>query len=460
MSSETLPTNDAVPAAKTVANQRLNAAKISHMWRALSHPNFRLFFYGQTISLVGTWMSRIATSWLVYRLTGSAFLLGVVGFAGQFPSFLLAPFAGVFVDRWNRHHLLVVTQVLAMLHVTLLATLTLGHWITVWQVAALSVFQGIINAFDMPARQALIIQLIDKKEDLSNAIAVNSSMVNGARLIGPSVGGVLIAAVGEGWCFAIDAISYLAVIVTLLMMKLTPQTRDDSTKQDIFTDFREGWAYVTSSRTIRSILLLLALVSLVGMPYTVLMPVMANEYLGGGPNTLGIMMAATGVGALIGAIFLTARKTVLGLGKFIPLASVIFGSGLFFFSMSRTLWLSAPLLVLTGYGFINQLAVSNTLLQTIVDEDKRGRVMSFYMMAFMGTAPFGSLLAGSVAERLGAPTTLMIGGVGCVLGGLWFFRILPELREEIRPIYRKKGILPQIAAGVQEASELRVPPES
>lgn len=457
MSSETLPPNNASPAA---TDTRLNPAKISHMWRALSHPNFRLFFYGQTISLVGTWMSRIATSWLVYRLTGSAFLLGVVGFAGQFPSFALSPFAGVFVDRWNRHRLLVVTQVLAMLHVTLLAVLTLGHWITVWQVAALSIFQGLVNAFDMPARQSLIIQLIDKKEDLSNAIAVNSSMVNGARLIGPSVGGVLIAVVGEGWCFAIDALSYVAVIGTLLMMRLPRQVRDDSLRKDVLTDLRDGWSYVVSSRTIRSILLLLALVSLVGMPYTVLMPVMANEVLGGGPNTMGVMMAATGVGALIGAILLTARKTVLGLGKFIPLAAVLFGLGLFFFSMSRTLWISAPLLVLTGYGFINQLAVSNTLLQTIVDEDKRGRVMSFYVMAFMGTAPFGSLLAGSVAARLGAPTTLMIGGIGCVLGGLWFFRLLPELREEIRPIYRRKGILPEIATGVQEASELPVPPES
>jgi predicted MFS family arabinose efflux permease len=453
-------TSPSVPPADAAAESRLNVAKISHMWRALSHPNFRLFFYGQTISLVGTWMSRIATSWLVYRLTGSAFLLGVVGFAGQFPSFALAPFAGVFVDRWNRHHVLVVTQVLAMVHVTLLAVLTLGHWITVWQVAALSIFQGLINAFDMPARQALIIQLIDKKEDLSNAIAVNSSMVNGARLIGPSMGGVLIAAVGEGWCFAIDAISYLAVIATLLLMQLAPQTHNGMAKKDVLSDLREGWSYVTGSRTIRSILLLLAVVSLVGMPYSILMPVMANEVLGGGPNTLGIMMAATGVGALIGAIFLTARKTVLGLGKFIPLASVCFGTGLVLFSMSRTLWLSAPLLVLTGYGFINQLAVSNTLLQTIVDEDKRGRVMSFYVMAFMGTAPFGSLLAGSVAERVGAPTTLMIGGIGCVLGGLWFFRILPALREEVRPIYRKKGILPEIATGVQEASELRVPPES
>ncbi len=441
-------------------NSPLNAGKLSYMWRALAHRNFRLFFYGQTISLVGTWMTRIATGWLVYRLTGSAFLLGVVGFAGQFPSFVLAPFAGVFVDRWNRHRLLIFTQVLAMLQALTMAVLTLGGWITIWQVVVLSILQGIINAFDMPTRQSLIVELIDKKEDLSNAIAVNSSMVNAARLLGPSLGGVIIAAAGEGWCFMIDAISYIAVLGSLVMMKVPQKPRDHSKDKQILHDLREGWDYVARSRTIRSILLLLALVSLVGMPYTVLMPVMADKVLGGGPNTLGLMMAATGVGALIGALFLTARKTVLGLGKYIPLAAGLFGVALVLFAMSRSLWFSLPLLVVTGFGFINQLAVSNTLLQTIVDEDKRGRVMSFYVMAFMGTAPFGSLLAGTMAEWWGAPTTLIVGGIGCVLGGLWFFRLLPELREEIRPTYRQKGILPEIATGVQEATELRVPPES
>jgi MFS family permease len=452
-----IPTKDAPPAA---TETRLNPAKLSYMWRALGHRNFRLFFYGQSISLIGTWMTRIATSWLVYRLTGSALLLGVVGFAGQFPSFVLAPFAGVFIDRWNRHRLLIITQVMAMCQALALATLTLGGWITIWQVVVLSVLQGLVNAFDMPTRQSLMIELIEKKEDLSNAIALNSSMVNAARLLGPSIGGVLIATVGEGACFLIDGLSYIAVIATLSMVKIARPAVGPAQRKHIRQDLREGWVYVLQSRTIRSILMLLALVSLVGMPYTVLMPVMANEVLGGGPNTLGLLMASTGVGALVGALFLTARKTVLGLGKYIPLAAALFGTGLFLFAMSQVLWLSMLLLVVTGYGFITQLAVSNTLLQTIVDEDKRGRVMSFYVMAFMGTAPFGSLLAGSVAEHLGAPTTLMIGGIGCVLGGLWFFRLLPELREEIRPIYRKKGILPEIATGVQEATELPAPAES
>lgn len=457
MSSESpTPNPDETPPQPT----RLNLAKLSHMWRALAHRNVRLFFYGQTISLVGTWMTRIATSWLVYRITGSAFLLGVVGFAGQFPSFVLAPFAGVLIDRWNRHRLLIFTQVLAMLQSLAIAVLTLSGQINFWQVLALAIMQGLINAFDMPTRQSLIVELIDKKEDLSNAIAINSSMVNAARLIGPSIGGVIIAAVGEGWCFMIDAISYIPVLASLWMMKIVHKQRPSSNDKQLWQDIREGWTYVSQSRTIRSILMLLALVSLVGMPYTVLMPVFAEKVLGGGPNTLGMLMAATGVGALAGALYLTARKTVLGLGKFIPLAAGLFGLGLVLFSMSRSLWLSLPILVLTGVGFITQLAVSNTLLQTIVDEDKRGRVMSYYVMAFMGTAPFGSLLAGMLAEWWGAPTTLLVGGIGCMLGGLWFFRILPELREEIRPIYRKKGILPEIAVAVQEATELPAAVES
>ncbi len=258
----------------------------------------------------------------------------------------------------------------------------------------------------------------------------------------------------------IDGVSYIAVLASLLAIKITVKARDRSQQKHVLQDLKEGWAYVSGSRTIRSILLLLALVSLVGMPYTVLMPVMANEVLGGGPNTLGLLMAATGVGALTGALFLAARRTVLGLGKYIPLAAALFGIGLAMFAMSRSLWLSALLLVITGFGFITQLAVSNTLLQTIVDEDKRGRVMSFYMMAFMGTAPFGSLLAGSVAERLGVPSTLIIGGILCVLAALWFFRLLPELREEIRPIYRRKGILPEVATGLQEATELSGSPDT
>lgn len=418
--------------------------------RSLSHKNYRLFFSGQSISLIGTWMTRIATSWLVYRLSGSAFLLGVVGFAGQIPSFVLAPFAGVLVDRWNRHRLLVITQVLALLQSLAMAILALTGLIKIWQVILLSIFQGLINAFDMPARQAFVIEMVERRSDLANAIALNSSMVNAARLLGPSLGGVVIAAVGEGWCFMIDAISYLAVIASLLAMKITPRMLKPSERANIFQQLREGWTYAANFAPIRNILVLLALVSLVGMPYTVLMPVFANDVLHGGPNTLGLLMAASGVGALIGALFLAARKSVLGLGKFIPSTAAVFGLGLIAFSFTRVLWLSLSLMVVTGLGFMIQMATSNTVLQTIVEEDKRGRVMSFYTMAFMGTAPFGSLLAGSVAERIGAPHTLLLGGIGCILGALWFAQSLPALRREVRPIYVKTGILPESVVGANK----------
>ncbi len=437
-----------------------SAGGFAFMLRALSHPNFRLFFAGQSVSLIGTWMTRIATSWLVYRLTGSALLLGVVGFAGQIPSFLLAPFAGVLVDRWSRHRLLVWTQVLALLQSLAMAILTLTGVIRMWQVIALSVFQGLINAFDMPARQAFVVEMVERREDLANAIALNSSMVNAARLLGPSLGGVIIAAVGEGWCFMIDAISYLAVIASLIVMRITPRLLKRGAGANLFQQMREGWNYVVRFAPIRSVLLLLAVVSLVGMPYTVLMPVFAEQVLHGGPNTLGLLMAASGVGALFGAILLAVRKSVLGLGKFIPLMAGTFGAGLIAFSFTRVLWLALLLMIVTGLGFMVQMAASNTVLQTIVDEDKRGRVMSFYTMAFMGTAPFGSLLAGSIAEKIGAPHTLLFGGIGCILGALWFAQSLPALRRDVRPIYVRIGILPEVATGIQQSTELSVPPST
>jgi MFS family permease len=438
----------------------MKGGNLSFLLRALRHRNYRLFFAGQSVSLIGTWMTRIATSWLVYRLTGSALLLGLVGFAGQIPSFLLAPFAGVLVDRWNRHRLLVVTQILAMIQSGALAVLALTGVINIWHVLGLSLFQGVINAFDMPGRQAFVVEMVEKREDLANAIALNSSMVNAARLLGPSIGGVIIAAVGEGWCFAIDAASYLAVIASLLLMHVAPRLRKAAEKAKVSTELRAGFAYVLGSPPIRAILLLLALVSLVGMPYTVLMPVFASTILQGGPHTLGFLMAATGVGALGGAVFLAGRRSVLGLGKILPLTAALFGAGLSSFALSRSLWLSIPLLVVTGFGFMVQMASSNTLLQTLVDDDKRGRVMSFYTMAFMGTTPFGSLLAGSLADRIGAPYTLLLGGLGCIVAALWFVSLLPRLRENVRPLYVRMGILPEMAEGIRSATQLTVPPES
>lgn len=427
--------------------------------RALRSRNYRLFFGGQSISLIGTWMTRVATAWLVYRLTRSPFLLGVTSFAGQAPLFFLGPFAGVWVDRWDRHRTLVVTQILSMLQSFALAALALTHVITIWEVILLMLFQGVVNSFDMPARQAFVVQMVDNRNDLGNAIALNSSMVNGARLVGPAIAGVLIAAVGEGYCFLADGFSYVAVIVSLLLMHIAPRATV-ARRREVLAEFAEGWRYATGSIPIRSILLLLAIVSLVGMPYTVLMPVFASKILGGGAHTLGFLMSATGVGALVSAFTLAARKSVLGLGRIIPLSAALFGAGLIAFSMSRVLWLSLVLLLFTGFGFLQQMAASNTILQTIVNEEKRGRVMAFYAMAIQGVAPFGSLVAGALAGRIGAPRTLEIGGVLCIVGAAWFARRLPLIRHDVRPIYRELGILPEMTGGINTASQLQAPPKT
>lgn len=407
--------------------------------RALRHRNYRLFFAGQSLSLVGTWITRIATSWLIYRLTGSALLLGVVGFCSQIPTLFLAPVAGVFVDRWNRHRVLVVTQVLSMLQSLALAVLALAGIITVAQVLALQVFQGVINAFDTPARQAFVVSMIEDRADLPNAIALNSTMVNASRILGPSIGGVLIAAVGEGWCFLADAISYLAVIASLLAMHTVHEERRGGTR--LVDELTAGFRYVTGFVPIRTVLLLLALVSTMGMPYTVLMPAVAAKLLHGGPHTLGWLMTASGVGALAGAFFLAARPSVVGLGRVIATASAVFGAALIALGASRALWLSLLIMPLIGAGFMVSLAASNTIVQTLTEEHLRGRVMAFYTMAFLGTAPLGSLMAGVLADRIGEPLTIAAGGVACLLGAGWFASRLPRLRELVRPIYLERGIL-------------------
>ena len=407
--------------------------------RALRHRNYRLFFAGQSLSLVGTWITRIATSWLIYRLTGSALLLGIVGFCSQIPTLFLAPVAGVFVDRWNRHRVLVVTQVLSMLQSLALAVLALAGIITVGEVLALQVLQGVINAFDTPARQAFVVSMIEDRADLPNAIALNSTMVNASRILGPSIGGVLIAAVGEGWCFLVDAISYLAVIASLMAMHMVHQERRGGTR--LVEELAAGFRYVTEFVPIRTVLLLLALVSTMGMPYTVLMPAVAAKLLHGGPHTLGWLMTASGVGALAGAFFLAARPSVLGLGRVIATASGLFGAALVALGASRALWLSLLIMPLIGAGFMVSLAASNTIVQTLTEEHLRGRVMAFYTMAFLGTAPLGSLMAGVLADRIGEPLTIAAGGVACLLGAGWFASRLPRLRELVRPIYLERGIL-------------------
>jgi len=431
---------------------------VKNIFRSLRYRNYRLFFGGQSLSLVGTWIQRIAVPWLVYSITGSAFLLGVFGFAGQIPTFLLAPFAGVLTDRYNRYYILIATQILAMIQALALAVLFFTGTIQVWHLMLASIFLGCVNAFDMPARQSFVIDMIEKREDLGNAIALNSSMVNGARLLGPSIGGILIAAVGEGICFLVNGLSYLFVIVSLLMMKVT-SGKVKSRKGRVLQGLKEGFSYTFGFAPIRSIILLLGLVSLMGMPYALLMPVFAKEILHGGSHTFGFLMGASGTGALIGALYLASRKSVLGLGRIIYLSAAIFGSGLVVFSLSRFFLLSLIFMFIAGLGMMLQMASSNTILQTVVDDDKRGRVMSFYLMAFMGTAPFGSLLAGGLASRLGAPNTLMIGGIFCILGAIVFARKLPELRKKVRPIYVRLGIISEVASGIRTATELTVPPE-
>jgi MFS family permease len=410
------------------------------IFRALYHRNYRLFFGGQGISLIGTWMQQIAMSWLVYRMTSSAFLLGLIGFSSQICSFFFSPFAGVLSDRWNRHRILVATQSLAMVQAFLLAFLTLTGMVAVHHLIILSLFLGFVNAFDMPTRQAFVVEMVEKREDLGNAIALNSFLFNGARLVGPSIAGILISILGEGLCFLLNGISFLAVIIALLAMRMTYDKRE-AERTPVLHGFKEGFIYAFGFPPIRTILFFLSWLSLVATANTTLMPVFAKDILHGDSKTYGFLMAAIGVGAIIGAIFLASRRSVLGLGRIIAIASSIFGIGLISFSLSHALWLSLSLLLLTGFGMMVHMASSNTILQTMVDDDKRGRVMSLYVMAFMGMAPFGSLAGGSLAGRIGAPDTLIIGGALCILGSFMFSRKLPSIRKMVRPIYIKKGIL-------------------
>jgi len=389
------------------------------MFRALNSRNYRLFFSGQSISLIGTWMQRIALGWLVYRLTNSPVLLGITGFSSLFPTFIFAPFAGVIADQTNRHRILIITQTLAMIQALILAALVLTNTITVTHIILLSIMLALIRGFDIPARQAFVVEMVEDKKNLGNAIALNSATFNSARLIGPSIAGLVIALVGEGICFLINGVSYIAVILALMAMKFK-KTRISHAAKNIFPELCQGFVYAFGSKRIRSVLSLLALVSLVGMPYSILMPIFARDVLQGGPSTLGFLVGAAGIGALIGAILFASRTDAQGLEKVIPFATTTFGSGLIVFSLSRTLWLSLMFMIITGFGMMTQMVSSNTLLQTIVDDDKRGRVMSFYAMSFMGMAPIGSLLGGWLAKAIGAPNTLLFGGILCIIGAFAF----------------------------------------
>lgn len=392
---------------------------LKHIFRALRHRNYRLYFTGQSISLIGTWMQQMAIGWLVYRITNSAFMLGLVGFLSQIPTLILTPLAGVLADRYNRHYILIITQVLAMIQALVLAILIMAKVISVWHVIALGIFLGIVGAFDAPARHAFVVEMVGKREDMSNAIALNSLIFNAARLIGPSIAGILVAIVGEGMCFLVNGISYIAVIAALLSMRITPKIIEKHHKH-IMHGLKEGLSYVSGSASMRSMLLLTGLVSLMGISYVILMPIFARDILHGGPSTLGFLMASSGLGALIGAAYLASRKDVKGLGEVIFLTTNVFGIGLIAFSFSRYLWISMIILAFTGFGMMVQMASNDMILQTIIRDDMRGRVMSFFLTAFMGMVPFGYLFSGSLASRIGAPNTLIVCGASSIIGSFLF----------------------------------------
>jgi MFS family permease len=427
--------------------------ELSQALRALRHRNFRLFIIGQLISVVGTWMQSVALGWYVYQLTHAPFLLGLVGFASQIPSTVLAPLAGVWVDRTNKHRLVVGTQVFSMVQALILAALVLNHRATIWNIVFLSLFLGVINAVDVPARQSFLVEMVNGREDLANAIALNSSMFNAARFIGPTIAGLLIGIVGEGVIFLLNGVSYIPVIGALFMMRLEERPAATGPAAPLWGNLKEGFLYAARFSPIRSILLLCAVTSLMGISYNVLLPVVATEILKGGPHTYGFLTAATGVGALAAAVALAARTSVRGLAKVIGVSSLVFSGGLVLLSFSRNAWLSGGLLLVAAYGLMSQMASSNTILQTLVEDDKRGRIMSLYTVAFMGMIPIGSLFSGALAARIGTTETLLIDGLACGLGGAFFLRSLPAMRREMRPVYARLGIIPEVATGLQSASQ-------
>ena len=424
--------------------------------RSLRHRNFRLFTVGQTISVIGSWMQQVAVGWLVYRMTDSPLLLGVVGFVSQGPVFLLAPIAGAVADRFDRRRIVMATQTLMMLQASLLAGLVLTGTITITWIVALMAVLGAVTGFDIPARQSFLTEMVGGREDLPNAIALNSSMFNAARLIGPAVAGFVVAAAGEGICILINAASYVAVLGSLYRIRVPDRSRTAVTGA-LLGHVAEGFRYAFGFQPIRAILGLVALTSLVAVPFTVLLPVVATTVLGGDARTLGLLFAATGLGALGGALYLASRRSVRGLGRVIVYAAILFGGSLVGVALSRSMGVSVFMLVTAGFGMMVQMAASNTVLQTLVDDDKRGRIMSLYSMAYIGTSPLGSLFAGVAAARFGAPLTIAAGGVACIAGSAAFALRLPRLREQVRPVYERLGIMPIMAKGIQAATHQHTP---
>lgn len=419
--------------------------------RALRHRNFRLFTAGQSVSLIGTWMQQVAVGWLVYRLTESAFMLGLVSFVSLGPAFFIAPFAGELADRYSKHRIVIMTQAAMMVQALLLGVLVVTDHITVGWILVLMGVLGVAIGFDIPTRQAFLIDMVEDRADLPNAIALNSSIFNAARLVGPAIAGFAIAVIGEGWVIIVNGVTYIAVLASLLALRIERPARVRG-RAAVLHRVADGFRYAFRFAPIRAVLLLVAVVSLLGVPFSVLLPVIATEVLDGGPRTLGLLMSAIGLGALAGALLLASRSSVRGLGRVIVVTATLFGASLVLLAFARSMMLALPLLMLAGFGMMAQMASSNTVLQTLVQDDMRGRVMSFYSMAFMGMAPIGSLIIGAVAARLGAPAAIGLGGAACVIAAILFGRRLPALREIVRPIYVQLGIIPELARGVQAAT--------
>lgn len=415
-----------------------------NLLRALRSRNYRLFVAGQSVSLIGTWMQQVAMSWLVYRLTGSAMLLGVIGFASQFPTIIISPVAGVLADRWNRRPVLIATQTLALFQAVFLATVVLTGNVEVWQIILLSLILGVVNAFDVPIRQSFLVEMLEHREDLGNAIALNSSMLNAAYLIGPSIAGLLVASAGEGVCFVLNAISYLAVIVALAAMRLPKESQPLRPRRNVIHELHEGFKYTYEFGPIRNILLLVGIVSFMGLPYTVLVPAIAKEILNGGVLTFGYLMTAAGGGALLGTLHLASRKNVLGFDDFIVTSTFFFAAGIAVLAFSSNFILSLTAMASAGFGAMKLLVSSNMVLQTILDEDKRGRVISILTMAYMGIVPFGNLGVGAIAGIIGPRNTLLIGAAGCLIGSAVFARQIPYFRKQVRPIYVRMGIIREV----------------
>ena len=412
----------------------------SHAWRALRHRNFRLFYFGQSVSVIGTWLTQVARMWLVYQLTHSALLLGVVSFAGQFVSFVVGPFAGVWVERLDRRKLLMFVQASGGLQSLFLAVATLTHTITLWEIIALTIFGGLVTALGAPARMSFIAQMVEDRNDVDNGVALVSSMANAARLIGPAIAGLVIAAWGEGWCFLIDTISFAPVIASLALMRMKPpETKRGS--RGMLDEMRQGWSYVSTFLPIRTLLLFFIVIGLMGYSYSVLLPVFASRVLHGGPTTLGWLTSASGIGALLSTLALALRKSVVGLTRMVQIAGTLLGLALILFGLSHVLWLSLLLMVVVGFGLMQCVTGINTILQSLAPEGMRGRVMSYYTMAFFGAAPVGGLLASVLADRIGAPVAVGITGAACIVGSIWYALELPKVTAAIRPIYVERGLL-------------------